>query len=432
MTPADPLEDLCGTTLEGRFTLDAFVARGGYGVVYRGTHLALRCPVAVKVLAVPERLEGSARARFVEAFEREARTAAVLRHPAIVGVHDFGVTTVGDRAHPYMVLEWIDGETLEAALAAHEGATRSPRETLRLLRPVLDAMASAHEAGVAHRDIKPANVMVTTTRRGARTTRLLDFGLAKALDPDEAPPTGLTHTGEDRPAFSLSHAAPEQVGRLRTGPWTDVHALALLVVEVLTGRRAYQGETSVDLFARITSETRPTPRTLSYDAGPWEPVLARALARSPAERHPDAAALLADLEAHVDEAQRAWEGGATVEAPAVTAAPRRRPPRGVGLVVLAGAVAVGLWSLRASSQRAARPSPGAPSPAGALVRPEPPRAPPTARGDAAATAARTHEASPGAALPSTPADRPASAPARLRRTSGARRGASVVGDIEIE
>ena len=119
----DAIERLSGTTLDGRFTLDAFVARGGYGAVYRGTHLALRRPVAVKVLAVPEVYEGVARARFVEAFEAEALTVAGLHHPAIVRVHDVGVTTVEGRAHPYTVLEWIEGATSMRMRAASCTAT---------------------------------------------------------------------------------------------------------------------------------------------------------------------------------------------------------------------------------------------------------------------------------------------------------------------
>jgi serine/threonine protein kinase len=304
----DPIEQLQDTCLADRFDLEAFVARGGYGVVYRGTHRALGCPVAVKVLAVPEVYQGSARERFVEAFEKEARTVAALRASAIVRVLDFGVATVGDLPYPYMVLEWLDGATLEATLRERPGR-RSPREALGLLRPVFDAIATAHEAGVAHRDIKPANVMVGHPRRGEVTTKVLDFGVAKVMRRDESAGAGVTRTSDELSSFSLSHAAPEQIGGLRTGPWTDVHALALLLVEVLAGERALRGADSVALFASITARERPTPGAFSIDVGPWEPVLARALALSPADRHPDAAALLAELDAGLDAAQRAWEVG---------------------------------------------------------------------------------------------------------------------------
>lgn len=94
--------------------------------------------------------------------------------------------------------------------------------------------------------------------------------------PRSGAPTATSFTGDERASF-CSHAAPEQVGRLRTGPWTDAHALALLLVEVLVGQRAYRGETSIDLYARITARERPTPRTFDVEVGPWEAVLERAL-----------------------------------------------------------------------------------------------------------------------------------------------------------
>jgi serine/threonine-protein kinase len=301
-----PTPNLCGRTLDGKYALERFVAKGGYGAVYKGTHLALDCPVAVKVLVTPERYQGPMRARFLATFRQEARTIAALRHPAIVRVYDSGATEAPDGGEAYMVMEWLDGVTLEEDLR-HRARGRSPREALDLLRPVFDAIAYAHEAGVAHRDLKPANVMVTPARRGEAPARVLDFGVARVMDPDEEAGTGFTRTSSEWSSFSLSHAAPEQVGRTRTGAWTDVHALALLLIEVLTGSRAYKGETSVDLYAAITARTRPTPGSTGLDIGPWERVLARALALTPSERHRDAGALLAELDATLDDAQRTWE-----------------------------------------------------------------------------------------------------------------------------
>lgn len=97
------------------------------------------------------------------------------------------------------------------------------------------------------------------------------------------------------------------MGRLRTGPWTDVHALALLVVEALLGRPAYRGSTALELYVGISDPRRPTPASHALDVGPWEAVLGRALALNPGERQPDASALLADLEGTIDDAQRAFE-----------------------------------------------------------------------------------------------------------------------------
>ncbi len=304
------IEGLAGTTLDARFKLESFVARGGYGAVYRSTHPALGCPVAIKVLAVHEAPGDALREQFAEAFEKEARLVAALQHPAIVRALDVGVTPIEGRAHPFMVMEWLDGATLETSLRARANRRHGPREAFELLRPVFDAIASAHEAGVVHRDLKPANIMVTVPRRGVSATKVLDFGVAKALRADEAAPNPTERTGDATSAFSLSHAAPEQVGRLRTGPWTDVHALALLLVEALVGERAYRGRTTIELFAAISAPVRPTPGTFCVEVGPWELVLARALSIDPTARHAHASELLSALDATLDDAQRAWEAAA--------------------------------------------------------------------------------------------------------------------------
>ncbi len=149
--------------------------------------------------------------------------------------------------------------------------------------------------------------MLVASTTGEPTARVLDFGIAKEFRPDEEPGTGDTETHGDFSAFSLDHAAPERVGRARTGPWTDVHALALLVTELLVGKRPYAGEASFDLFAAAMSPHRPSPARFELDVGPWEIELRNALALKPAARHADAGALHRALVATVDEAQVARE-----------------------------------------------------------------------------------------------------------------------------
>ncbi len=437
-----PSANLCGRTLDGKYALERFVAKGGYGAVYKGTHLALDCPVAVKVLVTPERYQGPMRARFLANFRQEARTIAALRHPAIVRVYDSGATDDGEA---YMVMEWLDGVTLEDDLR-HHARGRSPREALDLLRPVFDAIAYAHEAGVAHRDLKPANVMVTPARRGEAPARVLDFGVARVMDPDEEAGTGFTRTSSEWSSFSLSHAAPEQVGRTRTGAWTDVHALALLLIEVLTGARAYQGETSVDLYAAITARTRPTPGTVNLDVGLWEPTLSRALALTPSERHRDAGALLAELDATLDDAQRAWErredalrpsrAPASVTpltppvapsrvsvAPPVPAPVTARRLWPVALAALA-ALAIGAYTRRVPAPSHAAPR-ASPAPVTASAGPthatETPRAP-----DASVATARA------SVNPPTPVPRRPVAPHRPARPGARPQGANGEPEIEIE
>jgi hypothetical protein len=237
-------------------------------------------------------------------------------------VLDVGSLDPADGACVWMALEWLDGATLDDDLRARAGRRRSPREALSLLAPALDAIASAHEQGIAHRDLKPANLMLSPDARGGFALRVLDFGIAKVMLPDEHPGSGQTETRGDFSAFSLRHAAPEQVGRARTGPWTDVHALGLLVTELLACRRAYEGDETFALYSAVMSRDRPTPARLGVDVGPWEPVLGKAMALHPSERFASAGELHAALSACVDEAQLRWEHPRTAaSAPAPRGAP---------------------------------------------------------------------------------------------------------------
>ncbi len=158
---------------------------------------------------------------------------------------------------------------------------------------MLQAVAFAHQQGVAHRDLKPANIFVVNLP-GQTTLKVLDFGVAQLLAPDRKTARETTQRG---PAgFSPDYAAPEQVSYGRTGPWTDVHALGLMLTELLVGAHPYDGSDPEARFAQVIAERRPTPAARGVDVGPWEPVLQKALARRPADRHPNAGALLAALE----------------------------------------------------------------------------------------------------------------------------------------
>jgi serine/threonine-protein kinase len=310
---------LVGYQLDGKYNIEAVVARGGFGVVYRARHAVLHTQIAVKVLRVPDDTSSAARERFLEQFVEEARIVALLQHPSIVRVTDFGVSTMHDNTQaPWMVLEWIEGQTLAASLNARKGAGgRSPRECLDVLRPVIDALATAHDAGIAHRDIKPGNIMLPADRPATRSraapraapppsaARVLDFGIAKTMgEGDDGPVTGLTQTHSVAPSFSPRYASPEQASGTRTGPWTDVHALGLILTEMLTDIAVFPSADKMELHVKVMSPTRPTPAQFGVDVGAWEPVLARALALRPADRYPNAGELLAALEADVPELGR--------------------------------------------------------------------------------------------------------------------------------
>ena len=326
---------LVGDTLAGRFRVERQVAEGGFGVVYRAQQLALDRAVALKVLKTPPALTAEQHRAFQAKFEAEARTIGRLKHPHIVEVYDFGVIErrAGVVLH-WMALEWLEGRTLEAMLEERR-STRAPRmepaRVLELLRPVLQGMAFAHRERVAHCDLKPGNIFLVEAH-GAVVPKVLDFGIATLLAGEQPAADGASGTATTRgfAAFSPDYAAPEQVTHGRTGPWTDVHALGLIITELVSGEPPYgtgppHGEGAFD---EVISLRRPTPGSKGVGVEGWERVLARALARSPADRHPDARALLDDLEQRLPRTPAATTG-----------APSPRRPRRV-LPVLAGAVVV--------------------------------------------------------------------------------------------
>jgi eukaryotic-like serine/threonine-protein kinase len=293
------LFDLEGAIFDGRFRVEERIAEGGFAVVYKAWQLALERRVALKVLKAPRQQDAAARAEFRDKFATEAKTIARLRHPDIVDVYDFSVATLpsGELA-PWMALEWLEGETLACELGRRSRAGlrgREPHEALELLRPVVRALAHAHEQGIVHRDIKPSNIMLAHTPQGA-SLRVLDFGIAKIMVDNRAPNTGNTRT-ESAPAFSPAYAAPEQVAFSRTGPWTDVHALGLILVEVMTDEPPYsEQDPDAHLFEQVMAARRPTPGLKGRDVGPFEAVIAKALSLSPRERFRNAGELLAALE----------------------------------------------------------------------------------------------------------------------------------------
>jgi serine/threonine protein kinase len=288
---------LAGAVIENRIAVQQVIAEGGFGVVYRAVQIALDRVVALKVLKTPPNLTVAERVKFLEGFSMEARTMAQFKHPSIVEVYDFGVSPMprGDRA-AWMALEWLEGQTLDQFLVERRGKQHTCQESLALLTPVFQGLAMAHRRGIAHRDIKPSNMMFVHAEGTEPSLKVLDFGISKRMTADEDAGTGATRTKSQLIAFSPSYGAPEQLGGLRTGPWTDVHAMALIVTELLCGRPPYCAE-ELHLFVEIMDRQRPTPAKFGIDVGAWEWTLSKALAMSPKERFADAGAFFDALTA---------------------------------------------------------------------------------------------------------------------------------------
>ena len=314
MAPApDPL-GLVGFVVDEKYRVESVVGAGGFATVYRAHHLIWNQPVALKCFSALSGVPRETRDELVAAFVREGQLMSSLssRSAAIVQARDVGtlVTPAGTNV-PYMVLEWLEGTPLDRALAAERDAgapLRALGEAIALLAPVAAALELAHQLGVAHRDIKPANLFVIGDSRGAPFVKVLDFGIAKVMSEHARLQTSLAETGASISAFTPNYGAPEQFSRTHgaTGPWTDVFALALILVEVLGGVRALDGDDLLQLaLASRDPLARPTPRVLGLDVpDAVELVFRKALAVAPADRYKTAGAFWGELERAALEADR--------------------------------------------------------------------------------------------------------------------------------
>jgi eukaryotic-like serine/threonine-protein kinase len=292
----DPFQ-LAGVTIEGKYRIASVIGDGGFGVVYRGVHLGFSEVIAIKCLKLPHALAESQRDVFLEQLRDEGRLLHRLSKatPGIVQALDVGAVTSPSGAWvPYLVLEWLDGETLadhvQRRSARGQGAF-SLEEAIRLLEPAARALGVAHALKVAHRDVKPQNLFVAKV--GASSTlKVLDFGIAKVLTEYTTLTQALDSTKQTPTAFTPRYGAPEQFNKQRgaTGPWTDVFALALITVELLTGKKALEGDDPTQLYVAAADPTlRPTPRALGADVPEAvDRVLDKALAVDPKSRFPDA------------------------------------------------------------------------------------------------------------------------------------------------
>ena len=282
-----------GSTIDGQFAVEAIAGEGGFGIVYRGTHLGLEVPVAIKCLNIPRRLSEAEQESFLAKFRAEARLLHRLSSQTanIVQALDIGAATAPTgQWTPYIVMEWLEGETLERNIDARRKAGGPPQgldAAIRVLRPAAEALGIAHRDNVSHRDVKPANLFLWRSS-GNSGMKVLDFGIAKVFSETPSLSLALALTSDRNRAFTPSYGAPEQFSLTygATGPWTDVFAMALILIEVASGRRVLQGDTIVDLL--ITSvEAHQSPDLLqavtSNDAEVGL-VLRRALTVNPAHR----------------------------------------------------------------------------------------------------------------------------------------------------
>ena len=273
-TVKDPL---VGRVLDGRYRVGSRLARGGMATVYEAHDSRLDRVVALKVMH-PSLADDD---EFVSRFIREAHSAARLSHPNVVAVYDQGA----DQGHVFLVMELVRGRTLRDLVREH--GHLSPRQALEVLEPVLAALGAAHQAGIIHRDVKPENVLISDDGR----IKVADFGLARAV-------TGHTsHTTASGVLMgTVAYLSPEQVERGVADPRSDVYAAGILLYEMLTGLKPYDGETAIQVAYRHVHDDVPPPSQLIPSTpAELDALVAHATNRDPDQRPADARRMLAEV-----------------------------------------------------------------------------------------------------------------------------------------
>jgi tRNA A-37 threonylcarbamoyl transferase component Bud32 len=326
----DMTTTLLGTRLNGRYRLDARIAAGGMSTVYRATDETLERQVAIKLM----NREVSADSDQLERFRREARAVAQLNHPHVVGVIDAGE----DEGRPYIVFEYVEGETLKERIRRHGRLEIS--EAIAYAIEIGRALGAAHARHIVHRDVKPQNVLIDEEG----SAKVTDFGIARTLEED-----GLTADG--RVLGTTDYVAPEQaLGRHVTGQ-SDLYSLGVVLYEMLTGEVPFKGENQVAVAMKHVRDALPDVQAKRPEvSAALASVLDRATAKRVEDRYADDAELIADLE-DVLGIETARAGSATGEVTAVlktlpSKAQRRVPlrvrrPALTALLVLAALALVG-------------------------------------------------------------------------------------------
>ena len=268
----------------GRYTIESKLGEGGMGVVFKAHDTQLGRVVAIKILPPDKVADPDRKRRFVQ----EAKAASALNHPNIITIHDIGSEGNTD----FIVMEYLAGKTLDHVIPANG---LPPQKALSYAVQIADAFAKAHEAGIIHRDLKPANVMITPD--GA--AKILDFGIAKLLEVAE--PTAATRTVAVTEAGTTigtpAYMSPEQADGRKLDARSDLFSFGSVLYEMVTGAKAFRGESRLSVLAKILSE-EPTPPSRVTAAVPpeLEKAILRCLRKDPARRYQTMADLKVALE----------------------------------------------------------------------------------------------------------------------------------------
>jgi serine/threonine-protein kinase len=431
-----------GDLLAGKYRVERVLGVGGMGVVVAARHEELGRRVALKIL----RPEVAGGAEVLPRFLQEARAAAQIESDHIARVFDVGTIGAG---YAYMAMEHLEGHDLEAVLA-RDGAL-PVAEAVDHVIEALDAVAHAHAIGVVHRDLKPGNLFRELRPDGTTRIKVLDFGISKSSSGLDAEGVSITQTSPQAIMGSPAYMSPEQVRSSKSvDPRSDIWSIGIILFELLTGAKPFEGDTVGEVFARILELDAPSVRQKRREVpSALDAVVKRCLARDRDQRYPSVAELAAALAPHGTAKTKALPAriagvlrGAVSRRPGMasqtdgTSLPdvdpsgaslddeiaRLRPPaaRRRAVIAIGGvaavAIAVGVGVLAESGGE-----PGAPAGAAASAPdPAPQRASaaPTAPEPAATTPAAPSAAPDASAAPAAPATSAATAPSAAAQRRG--------------
>lgn len=274
------------TQLGDRYDVGGVIGRGGMAEVYEGTDRRLNRRVAIKVL----RPDLARDPMFQERFRREAQSAAGLNHPNIVAIYDTGEDLIGDGENqvsvPYIVMEYVDGETLRHHL--NNGPRILPERALEVIAGVLAALDYAHRHGIVHRDIKPANIMINTNG----DAKVMDFGIARAMA-DAATAV----TASSSVMGTAQYLSPEQARGELVDARSDLYSTGCVLYELLVGKPPFNGDSAVAIAYQHVNEIPPAPSEIDPEVpNQLDLIVLTALAKLPSNRYRSAAEMRADVE----------------------------------------------------------------------------------------------------------------------------------------
>jgi DNA-binding NarL/FixJ family response regulator/tRNA A-37 threonylcarbamoyl transferase component Bud32 len=277
--PQTDNETPTGTVIGERYTIESVLGRGGMGIVYKGRHLFMDRPVAIKMLH-PENAEDEVT---YKRFQSEAKSLSALSHPNLVAVFDFGITA---NKEPYMVMDYHNGKGLDLMLK--ESDRLQPAQGISIFTQVCDALSAVHERSIVHRDIKPGNIVISDDGM----VKLVDFGIAKKVDTKLS---DLTMAGEV--VGTPKYMSPEQCMGKDLQASSDIYALGCVMYEVFTGGPPFDADS---FYEMVRQHVDHNPSRLPFRACPeipskLESIIFKSLAKDPTARYQSAAQLKEDL-----------------------------------------------------------------------------------------------------------------------------------------